>query len=271
MSRIIKIELERAFRSKGLLLSLLVGFCIAIVHFILRVIPARNAGILSGFTAGITSYPTSVFNYFMMADSLSPYGTLFLNIFPILATIPFAVSYHEDRKGFVKSLYIRCEKWKYLTAKYIAVFLSGGTAVVLPILLNLILTACMLPSLVPVPNSRFIGGGDAFMKDIFYTQPYLYMLIYLIICFIYGGIFASLGLACTTFFDYAFFIIIFPFGIYYGLKLFSQALKIQIAPADLLYMCRSGVTGTIILAEALIIGVTAAAFFMWRGIKNDIF
>ena len=79
------------------------------------------------FYRGSDGQPASLFMYWFGLNSGSPYKVTFLTIFPVLAMMPHALSYHLDRKGgYIKNVYTRTKKINYLTAKYLAVFLSGG-------------------------------------------------------------------------------------------------------------------------------------------------
>lgn len=276
MKTLIKIEFERAFRSKGLLISLIVGAAIAIIQFAVVVFPvSRN--ILEFFDGSVNTYPRSVFKWWMGVDSIHPYLRIYVIIFPLLAAIPYASSYFEDRKhGYIKSMCTRVRRRQYLISKYAAVFVTGGIAVTLPMLLNLLLTASVLPSLVPVGNGMFGVGSVCMYSDLFYVHPYLYTFLYMIMYFVYGGVFATLALVCSLIFDYSFFVLLFPFVIYYGLGIIAPYININcirtINPRMLLSMSSGGIVliGTF-FGEALIIGVIAYAFYMWKGVRSDIF
>jgi len=276
MKALLKVEFERAFRSRGLLLSLMVGFILAVVQFIVVVIP-RSKNILEYFHGNASTYPYSVFNSWFGMDDTHPYLIIYMTIFPILATLPYAVSYFEDRKkGYIKGLCTRAKRNHYLMAKYAATFVSGGIVVVLPMVFNLILTASVVPSLIPVGNGLFKLCGVAMFADIFYTHPYMYILIYLLMYFVYGGVFASLALACSYIFDYSFFVIIFPFAIYYGIGIISPYARTVatqlINPRFLLTMSQPGIIMEVtFFGEIIIIGILAYAVYMWKGVRNDIF
>jgi len=274
MKALIKIEFERAFRSKGLLISLIVGFSVAIIQFVVIVFPASKH-ILTYFDGSINTYPNSVFSWWIGVDGFHPYLRIYLTIFPLLAAIPYATSYFEDRKyGYIKCMCTRVKRRQYLISKYVAVFVVGGAAVTLPMLLNLLLTASVLPSLVPVGNNMFLGSVCMF-SDIFYVHPYLYIFIYILLYFMYGGVFATLALACSLIFDFSFFVLLFPFVIYYGLGIIAPYFNFDsirsFNPRILLSMQAGGAVliGTFV-GEALMIGIIAYALYMWKGVHSDI-
>jgi ABC-type transport system involved in multi-copper enzyme maturation permease subunit len=275
MKTLLKIEFERAFRSRELLISLIIGLIITIVQFVVVVLPVSNH-ILTFFEGSAISYPRSVFNWWVAVDGLHPYLRIYLTIFPLLAAIPYASTYFSDRKqGYMKYICSRTNRKSYLFAKYVSIFVSGGIAVTLPMLINLLLTASVLPSLIPVGTGNFLSSSCIF-SDVFYVHPYLYITIYMLMYFIYGGVFASLSLLCSKIFDYKFFVLIFPFAIYYGLGIIAPYIKIgnlkSFNPRQILSMnagaCIS--IGTF-FGEALLIGFISYVLYMWKGVKSDIF
>ena len=84
----------------------------------------------------------------------------------------------RDRKsGYIKNIYTRVSKRRYLMSKYLAVFLCGGLAVVLPLVVNLGVTAVILPSHLPeIVTSVYTIDATAVLGDLFITQPYLCLL-----------------------------------------------------------------------------------------------
>ena len=127
-------EWERAVKNKMMWIAVFIGCLLAIAQTVFEVYP------WFGLNSG------------------SPYKVTFLTIFPVLAMMPHALSYHLDRKGgYIKNVYTRTKKINYLTAKYLAVFLSGGLTVLFPYLVSLPVTACMLPALTPIRNGQYLS------------------------------------------------------------------------------------------------------------------
>lgn len=276
MREMIRIEFERAYRSIGMTAALAVGFVIALIQFVRQVYPLRN-NIITYFDGTYITYPFSVFNAWMGMDDLHPWRAVYLTIFPILAALPYAASYFDDKKsGYIKNVCIKVKKSSYLFAKYMAVFTAGGTTVVLPMLFNLLLSASVLPSLTPSMNGLFAPGSIGMYADIFYTKPYLYIAIYLFAYFIYGGVFASIALAAADFSEYRFIVLLFPFMLYYGTGIFSSVFSKnqyiqEIGMKRLLAMTQyRGISEYTFWGEALFIGILAFVIYFVRGMKNDI-
>lgn len=88
---------------------------------------------------------------------------LFFLILPLLAALPFADSYfHDLRGGYLYNVCLRTDKKHYFAAKYLAVFLSGGTAVTLPLLANFLLCSMFLPSMKPESVNAYIRVYSSF-------------------------------------------------------------------------------------------------------------
>ena len=120
----LKIEWERMLNSRLVYISLLIGFVIAIMQIIGEVYP-RAVNPLK-YYSGKVGEPFSLYMFSMSMNTGSLYKEIFITIFPVLAMLPHALSYHMDVKsGYVKNVYIKTKKINYLIAKYIVTFVSG--------------------------------------------------------------------------------------------------------------------------------------------------
>ncbi len=275
-NKILIIEMERAFRSRGLTLALLLGYALALVQFAVVVLPVSQ-DILRFFDGTVMTYPYSVFNQWMAMDERHPWNNIYMTLFPLLAALPYGASWLDDRKsGYVKNVCVRVRKGTYLTAKWAAVFVSGGVAVVLPLLLNLMLSCAVLPALVPSLNGLFPVGGTAMFAGIYYTMPWLYTGIYIGMYFIYGGVLASLATAFSGWVRQRFLVLLFPFVIHFGSGivsglLYNPVLK-EIGMRRLLAMTQyRSVTEYVFFGEALVLGITALLLYLVKGCRDDIF
>ena len=276
MKTVIKTEFERAYRSLGMKLSLLVGLTIALIQYVKQVLPWKN-DIITYFDGRYITYPLSVFNMWLGADDTNPWLMIYLMLFPILASMAYGASYYDDVKsGYIKNVYTRIGKRKYLIAKYITVFVSAGSTVILPMLFNLMLTSAIMPSLVPSMNGLFAPGSVGMFSYIFYTRPYLYVTIYIIMYFIYGGVIASIALAVSKIARYRFIVLIIPFAIYYGTGLLSPFVRneyvMEISLRRILAMTQyTSISEYTFFGEALVIGLISFVIYYVGGIKDDIF
>lgn len=208
MKQMVKIELERAFRSMSFKLSIIIGIIIVGIQFCREVIPAAINPIY-WIKSNTLQVPANAFaNSIIMGDGA--YYTLFVRLIPILATIPYAITYYTDnKKGIVKNYYSRTKKINYLIAKFIAVFTTGGTAAVFPLALNVLASAAVLPSFMII-NGETTCSGNGMWSYILYSHPYIYFIMYFILQFICAGLLATVSLVISMYVNNVFIVLLFP-------------------------------------------------------------
>lgn len=275
----LKLECKRAFGNPLFYISLLIGCALAVWHFIGTGLPqgiwiSDEAFSLEGKGNGM-DFPPNVFNRWIGGDFANVQPYLYFLILPILAVLPYGASYLSDLKsGYIKMLVIRADRRSYFCSKALAVFLSGGVAVILPMLLNLFLTATVLPALLPQVVTRLFPIQElSLWGDLYFAHPWVYIGIFLFIIFIFGGLFATLSLVVSRFSDNRFLVLIFPFLF----MIFLNALAgfFYCSAISPLYFLRPtqpalGVSPWIMLSEALIL-LALVVFFARKGNKEDIF
>lgn len=275
MKRILKIELERAFRSRGMTLALLIGCAIVILHSIFVVYP-RACNITEWYHGLGNENIHSVFDSWFLVEHFSPYRSIFIHILPILSTLPYGVTYFSDIKGgYIKSICTRCDKRKYMHAKYLATFISGGVTVIFPLVIAFFIAASMLPMVNPVVGGNYGLIGGSMFGPLFYTHPLLHSMLYVLIFFVCGGAYATLALAATYILDYSFFVMILPFGIYYGLGILAPYTESDvwgfIHPRQFLSIpMRLNVEASTCIVYLIVISLVGYLGFMLGGVKRDI-
>lgn len=273
MKQYIKIEFERVVKSKFVWISIFVGVLISVSQLIFEAYPFSK-DLLSGYS-GRSGEPKSLFSYWLGMFLASPYKETFLIIFPVLAMLPHALSYHYDIKsGYVKALYTRGRRKDYLVAKYIASFISAGIVVVLPYIINLLVASCMFPALKPIRNGQFISSASMF-QDIYYSYPFAYIFIYIVITFLYGGVFSSIALALTGIVENVFILAMTPFLVWYGLNVVSKLVIAKsgqtISPIALIDMAQAFIVKKeIVFGVLIIVGIVSAVVYFVKGKITDV-
>ncbi len=119
--------------------------------------------------------------------------------------------------------YIRAGKKQAFFAKYLATFVSGGLAVALPVLLNLLLNAVVCPYSVPrITDSVYFTSDGYFLSTVYYTHPWVYGMIWCGMEFLWGGVTACLCFLMGSRSRLLITIIVGPFVFYYLLGLLSE-------------------------------------------------
>jgi len=152
----------------------------------------------------------------------------------------------------------------------------GGLVTMLPLLLNLCATMMFIPALKPSGNGLFIHSGAYIMGNLFCEHPLIYVLIYVLQFFIYGGSFALVSLAVSFFIDNTFLVIISPFVTYYGLGIISTLCKsvmniYSFNPMALLSPATKLQDGMLFayICEPIIICVICGIIFFMKGKNNE--
>lgn len=145
---------------------------------------------------------TTLFNNWIGADVSSIGFSLFYFFLPLFATIPYAWAYCRERNsGYERNLLIREGKFSYYFSKHFASFVSGGVAVVLPLLWNVMLVAAVIPANQPSISYEQYYGIDRPMiwSGLFYSHALLYLVFYLLLDFVFCGLLAVLGMVTAYF------------------------------------------------------------------------
>lgn len=196
-ARSIKTEIWKATHSKMFLLSLLAGIFLALMDVVQNACTVQNMtqstlemlqnGIGSGGHTGF-----SLFILWMPMNGINLGGLIFYLIWPVLAAIPYGWSYCQEKHiGVSYQIITRVGKRSYYNAKYIAVFVSGGLAVMLPVVVNLLANAMICPYAIPELMLTPICNGY-FLSALYYTIPWLYALFWCVMEFLFGGVTACL-------------------------------------------------------------------------------
>lgn len=189
MQRMIKFELKRSFKNRLFLISLLISLALVTWYSIER-IPycvqlnsefLNDENLMGFFEISYTNWIGS-HNIYLQQN-------IFYMAIPILATLPFGSSFYDDiNRGYARNVCVRAKKKYYLVAKYIAVFVSGGCVVAIPMVLSFLISSIFLPTMLPEASYTFTNIYPAYKwADLFYVQPLLYTSIYIFITFFVFG------------------------------------------------------------------------------------
>jgi hypothetical protein len=198
----IKLECKKAICNIFFLAAILIGCAITFLTLAPRLqsyyhdmemnkIVSAQEGVLYNSYMRIET----LFSHWIGSDAITPGSTNYFFLFPLLIAIPFGWSYcAERRSGYVRNMVIRAGRTHYHLSKYMGLFLSGGLAMTIPLLFNFLLTAMFIPAVKPDPSYITSYGiiSSSFLSMIFYTRPFLYVFLYLLIDFVVCGLIACL-------------------------------------------------------------------------------
>ena len=204
---------------------------------------------------------------------------LFYTLMPLLVCLAYGWSYFGERKsGYVMNVMIRThKKSQYLLAKYIAVFLSGGAVVAIPLIANFLAVACFIPAYQPdLYYSFYYGVQMHFLRELFYAMPLLYFGYLIAINFLFGGLFAACSMMLTFFIKNKFSVVLLPFMCLFGVLYLQDNVwfflsDAYIAPMDFLRGYTMQYTsGTVILIWAVVLLVFTLGTVWGKGARDDV-
>ena len=219
MCSVLKLELKKAFKNKFFWISVVLGCLITLLSFEHMVnMYYEGMSAISGNSTDIIYDPhigiNTVFNCWIGGEPFSLGSSIYFFVFPLLIALPYGWSYSEERKcGYRRMMITKTGKKKYYCAKYVAVFLSGGVAMVLPLIFNFWMTLLVVPAILPdVTMYMFYGVfGGSFLAELYYTVPFLYVAIYLFIDFVYCGFLVCICMAVSGIVRQKWGVVLIPF------------------------------------------------------------
>lgn len=226
----IKIELRRGFWNRNMLWALLAVLLISFGQIALDVFPMLQY--LKPITADTPAkeilFPHTVFEKGLCFNRSSSLTYYFYMILPIFCALPFGgVLFHDWKKGYTKNVFTKTPKVNYYVSQYVAAFLTAGVISLVPAVINTLVTALLLPSTLPYPGIGYVGiFSDSLLASVYYTNPYLYLLIYLIIDFVLFGLLNTMALSFSYYLKSEFSVVMFPFLIFQFLYFFGVFLKV---------------------------------------------
>ena len=219
MCSVLKLELKKAFKNKFFWISVVLGCLITLLSFEHMVnMYYEGMSAISGNSTDIIYDPhigiNTVFNCWIGGEPFSLGSSIYFFVFPLLIALPYGWSYSEERKcGYRRMMITKTGKKKYYCAKYVAVFLSGGVAMVLPLIFNFWMTLLVVPAILPDVTMNMFDGvfGGSFLAELYYTVPFLYVAIYLFIDFVYCGFLVCICMAVSGIVRQKWGVVLIPF------------------------------------------------------------
>ena len=205
--------------------------------------------------------------------------TLFFTLLPLMAAFPYGWSQSREKaSGYTKNVVIRGGKRDYYLAKYLATFLSGGLVILVPLIVNFTLVACFIPAYKPSLIYVIYYGISAgtLWSKIFYTCPLIFCVLYMLLDFVFAGLFACLSYGFANVVKNSVVVVLIPFFVTLGLH-YAQFLRIIKIPSEIspIYYLHSIPGGnnvhaiTLLIEGLLFFGI--ALILIIKGAKDEIY
>lgn len=179
----------------------------------------------------------TLYNHWIGGEFTTLSSSLFYMLLPLLSPLPYGLSYFVERKnGYVRNVFSRGKKVDYFKAKYLAVFISGGLVVIIPLLINILTVSMFVPAYKPdiFYDIYYAVPMLQMWSYIFYTFPFMYVVLFLILDFVFSGLIATISLALTFWIKNRFVILLLPFFIFlavnYSERLMPNSWGYELSP-----------------------------------------
>ncbi len=188
MNRILRIEMRRALTNRWFVLSLVTLTIMAMVSAVVGIVNVTSRLDVVVYPYLDTSYwyvtSYSSYRYWIAVNRMSAPIEAFFALAPLLVLMGYSWSAASDHKsGYCEQLLARSGKTSWYTARYLAVFASGGLLVSISLLVNFLLLALFIPSWQPSVVDMFYMGvssaadksDDALFTDVLFANAPLYV------------------------------------------------------------------------------------------------
>lgn len=233
MKKMMKIELERAFRSKMFIISILIGLCIVAFDIANNVIPQRQS--IDEFIAMGEEYYRGIQlpGLYMQWMGVRPGSYIFLYYFimPLIAALPYSVSIIMDvKKHYINNIFTRINKREYYKAKLLTQFITGGLVAVVPLIVSYIVTAMILPAYKPlVVTGQYIFRENNIVGRLFYSNPFAVVIIVFLAVFTGFGLINCIAYIFADLVNNRFMVALTPFIAYFFMYVMCSVAN-RIAP-----------------------------------------
>lgn len=279
MGRCIRVEMWKAFHNKMMCYALLIGCILATADLVQTALTVSDLGASYAHSPG--GYDgCGLFVNWIGINGVTVGSVIFYAVWPFLAAMPYGWSLYEDHKShMVNNILTRVPYSQYLTAKMLAVFISGGAAIAFPVTANLFLSAMICPACIPRVTVPITGicSGTAFLAQLYYTRPWLHAIIWCVIEFLWGGVAASVCLIVANKVKHRFFVIVAPLILFLLLDfitpLFADAINwyIELSPLRLCNLASTNPSPTwIVILEIILWAAISVLAVLYRGNKHEI-
>lgn len=231
-------------------------------------------------------YP--IWNFFQNwvgAERISMAGTVFYTLMPLFCSFPAGLSFYKERKsGYVRVISCRTGRLSYFISKVFGVFLSGFLIVFISLLANVFIVSAFIPTTSPQVNYNFytyVTFGDLW-ADLFFSSPWLYVFLYVLLDSIVGGLYSILTLSISFITRFSIVAALFPFLLVLSLEYLSKALSninssgflnCEISPLEWVRASHFylPVNWTAVVAQIVLAIIFSACIIIVKGIKNEIY
>lgn len=191
MFQFFRSEVKKMLGSKYLIFGFIVSFIGLSIDFVSN---------LNIYFCGMDIY-IPVFEKWIgiVADDIG--ALIFYWLLPLSVSIPFAWTMRDEmNSGYISQVVTRVKKRYYFLTKFVVSFFSGAIIAVGSFAIQFFAHSFFLKALYPQPNDmRTAIIPRAFLSELYYTNPYLYLLIWTLVVSLWCGVISGLCMTISFF------------------------------------------------------------------------
>lgn len=216
MKELLRNEINRIIHARLFWVAIVIGCVVTVSQYFMMVVPCVKYLDLYKMQPFGSLCPHTWYEKWIGGELISSQAYIFFLIIPLLAVFPHSVSLAVDRKsGYICHMFLRKGKKEYYYSKFLSTFISGGFVVVVPLLLNIVLSMCTLPSIYPDKSTgTSMIAGNKMWESFYFDHPNIYIIAYLIMIFLFAGTVAVFALTLGTYIYNYYVIFVLPFVMY---------------------------------------------------------
>jgi hypothetical protein len=271
-NKMLREEMLRAIRNKSFLLSIVLAF-FSLAHGFADYMGPTHLR-TPDYIRLLPPFYYNAYDAVIWAEWFSLFGF----IAPLIAVLPFSDSLGQDRtSGFLRFILSRSSHRLYFVSKSIAAVFAGGLAVSVPVLLLFVLSNVVFERGInlDVYETKLITSPDALgpFGALYQSAPDLYILSLAALGFVFGAVYALLGLSVSAISDNRYITLATPFLAYtlvnFGMEILGGLSK-WIPMSALLPFWYRGIQWIHIgLSLGIALGVSMALFLLAGRLKRD--
>ena len=285
MSELLRGELRKSVANTFFKVALAFGLLLIVTHIIYMAGAWSDALAQNQMLADYEGHAVpmnhgaTVYNRWISLEGYTLQNALFYFLFPLLAASSYGWSYFMELKsGYVKNVVVRAGKRNYFLAKYLATFAAGGLVVLIPLAVDFLAMFMIFPAYPPnsLYSIYYSVFGTTVFADLFYTAPLIYVLIYMILNFLFGGLAAVMSFAIAFFVRNRFAVVLFPFFLFLVIEYISRSIDTSNIEEEIfspwLFLQAGGRQGNFWIDVGYLLAFFVATFAicMGRGIKDEV-
>ena len=268
-----KKEIAKVFSGWEFIITFVLMCLISLASAISVISYDYNAHIYSGTNPMLGV--SSVYTKWIGNDWNTWSSTLYFFVFPLVACMPGGLSlYREIKTNYNAQMLIRERKEIYYLHKYIAAFISGGSIVCLPVILNIAVVALRFPFRAPDLNYDIFYKIQPFSfgSSMFYEYPWLYLIVRVAVIFVYAGLCAMLSVSISFICKNRYIILFVPQILFMIVNFSNMILRIpyELSPIRFLGAGNTYIVSTsVVFAEVAVLFVFCVVMYVY-GSKRDV-